>query len=82
MIDPDFDPLAALDQLRVNQLTLNNNQLQTAHQVKQLIKRVNEQQQVIDMLIKGLENSNQANELMLRSLVDDINKKLSENTNA
>jgi hypothetical protein len=64
--DTDFDPLKTLDQLQKNQLLLNQNQ-------QALISKIQEQDKLIDTLIKGQEMANRANEIMLKHLLDQIN---------
>ena len=71
MLDPDFDPYQSL----IN-MDRNIQNLIQAHNL--LARRVEEQQQVIDVLIKGLEASNQANEHLLQNMVTDITNKLQE----
>ena len=71
MFNPDFDPLAALQNMNNN---LQN--LIVAHNL--LAKRVEEQGQVIDALTAGLQNSNRANELLLREVAKDIQIKLQD----
>jgi hypothetical protein len=69
MLDNEFDPYQAL----VN-LDTNVKNLIFAHNA--LAKKVEEQQAVIDALIKGLDASNRANEHLLLNMVDDISHKL------
>lgn len=69
MFDNDFDPFQALMNLDANVKNLI-----FAHNA--LAKKVEEQQAVIDVLIKGLEASNRANEHLLLNMVDDITDKL------
>lgn len=71
MFDSNFDPYQAL----IN-LDQNMQNLVLAHNA--LAKRVEEQGQVIDVLIKGLEASNKANEHLIKNMVSDINNKLAE----
>ena len=71
MFNPDFDPLAALQNMNNN---LQN--LIVAHNL--LAKRVEEQGHVIDTLTAGLQNSNRANELLLREVAKDIQIKLQD----
>jgi hypothetical protein len=71
VFNPDFDPLAALQNINHN---LQN--LIVAHNL--LAKRVEEQGQVIDVLTAGLQNSNRANELLLREVAKDIQIKLQD----
>jgi hypothetical protein len=58
MFDTNFDPYQAL-------LNMDRNlkAVITAHNL--LAERVEQQQQIIDTLIKGLETANRANEVML-----------------
>jgi len=81
MLEHNFDPYDALEQLRINQVNLNDNQQQMARAIQNLINRVNHQQQVIDSLVRGLEQSNQANEILIKSLVNDIQQSLKEKVN-
>lgn len=71
MLSNDFDPYQAL----IN-LDKNMQNLVLAHNA--LAHRVEEQQQVIDVLIKGLEASNKANEHLIQNMVSDITNKLAE----
>jgi hypothetical protein len=64
--DTDFDPMQVMEQLEKNQLLLNQNQ-------KALISKIQEQDKLIDTLIKGQEMANRANEIMLKHLLDQIN---------
>jgi hypothetical protein len=66
LYDTDFDPLKALQTIHDNQIVLHN-----AHQT--LMKKVNEQDQLIDSLLKSVELSNKANELLLNQLAYQIN---------
>lgn len=74
MLDPKFDPLKILEQISDNQTVLNQNQHRHAEAIRQLIDRVNQQQAIIDDLVENLKTTNQANEILLRGLVADINK--------
>lgn len=71
MLSNDFDPYQAL----IN-LDKNMQNLVLAHNA--LAQRVEEQGQVIDVLIKGLEASNRANEHLIQNMVSDITNKLAE----
>lgn len=74
MLDPKFDPLKILEQISDNQTVLNQNQHKHAEAIRQLIDRVNEQQQTIDTLLASVAATNQANEILLKGLVTDIHK--------
>ena len=71
MFDTNFDPYQAL----VN-TDRNLQAVIAAHNL--LAKRVEEQGQVIDTLIQGLNNSNKANELLMREMSQSIQSKLQE----
>ena len=65
MFDNDFDPYTAL-------VNLDNNvkNLIQAHNL--LCRRVEEQQEVIDVLIKGLNAANKANQQMLEQGLNNL----------
>lgn len=65
MLDHNWDPYQALINLDRN---LQN--VITAHNL--LAERVEQQQQIIDTLVKGLEAANKANELMLTQNLRDL----------
>ena len=71
MFNPDFDPLAALQNMNNN---LQN--LIVAHNL--LAKRVEEQGHVIDVLVEGLSRSNSANEILMREMAESIISKLQD----
>jgi C4-dicarboxylate transporter len=71
MFDNTFDPYQAM----IN-MDKNIQAMITAHNL--LAKRVEEQGQVIDTLIQGLNNSNKANELLMREMAQNIQLKLQE----
>jgi len=71
MFDNNFDPYQALINMDKNIQTLI-----AAHNT--LAKRVEEQGQVIDVLIQGLNNSNKANEHLMREMLTNINEKTKE----
>ena len=60
----------------IHQLDSNLHSLIVAH--NQMAKKVQEQGQAIDVLIEGLNNSNKANEILLRDLASNIAKNLKE----
>ena len=74
MFDNDFDPLEALQQLNTNQEVLFNNDKQLAMAIEGLRTQVKEQQEVIDVLIKGLDAANKANAQMLTQGLDNLYK--------
>ena len=71
MFDNNFDPYQAM----IN-MDKNIQALIAAHNL--LAKRVEEQGQVIDTLIEGLNNSNRANEHLMREMLTNINEKTKE----
>jgi hypothetical protein len=71
MFENTFDPYQAL----VN-TDRNLQAVIAAHNL--LAKRVEEQGHVIDTLIQGLDNSNKANELLMREMAENIQYKLQE----
>ena len=71
MIDTNFDPYQALVNLDKNVQTLI-----AAH--NSLARRVEEQGHVIDVLVEGLNNSNKANEHLMREMLTTITDKTKE----
>jgi len=70
--DPTFDPMKALEELHANQLTLQHNQtvLQVSHnQAQDQIKAL---EAVVDVLIKGLDAANKANEQLMSQAVNNL----------
>jgi hypothetical protein len=76
VLDPDFDPLKIMQELNANQVALNNNYLKMVQAHNQLALKVEQQQLEIDRLVMNLDSANKANELLLRSLVNDIHTQL------
>jgi hypothetical protein len=71
LFESGFDPYQAMINMDKNIQTLI-----AAHNT--LAKRVEEQGQVIDVLIQGLNNSNKANEHLMREMLTNINEKTKE----
>jgi hypothetical protein len=71
VFDTNFNPYDAL----VN-MDRNLQALIAAH--NGLAKRVEEQGHVIDVLIEGLNNSNKANEVLMREMASSVMDKLKE----
>jgi hypothetical protein len=71
MFDTNFDPYQAM----IN-MDKNIQAMITAHNL--LAKRVEEQGHVIDILIQGLNNSNKANEHLMREMLSTITDKTKE----
>ncbi len=72
MLNNDFDPLAQLEQLNTNQQVLFNNDRQLAQAIEGLRAQINEQKEVIDVLIKGLDVANKANQKMLEQGLNNL----------
>lgn len=72
MLDPNFDPLAAMEQLNDNQTVLFNNDRQLASAIEDLRTVIQNQQAVIDCLQKGLDAANKANELLLTQGLNNL----------
>lgn len=72
MFNTDFDPLKCLEQLQENQKVLFSNDRQIAQAIEDLRAVVKNQQEVIDILQKGLDAANKANELMLSQGLDRL----------
>lgn len=70
LFNNDFDPLKTLDELARNQEVLYGNDKQMAAAINQLQRRVELQQQTIDLLLKGLDQANKANEVLMRDALD------------
>lgn len=72
MLDPNFDPLAAMEQLNDNQTVLFNNDRQLASAIEDIRTVIQNQQAVIDCLQKGLDAANKANELLLTQGLNNL----------
>lgn len=67
MLNTDFDPYQAL-------INLDHNMKNLVQAHNQLAERVQQQEQVIDTLIKGLEMANKANERLIRDNFQQLYK--------
>lgn len=65
MLDPEFDPYEAL-------MTLDRNMQNIVQCHNLLARRVEEQQEVIDVLIKGLNAANKANQQLLEQGLNNL----------
>lgn len=72
MLDNDFDPLEILNNIKTNQEVLFNNDKQLAMAIEGLRTQVREQQAVIDVLIKGLDAANKANQELLTTGLNNL----------
>lgn len=70
--NPGFDPLEVLENLTNNQQVLFNNDRQLAEAIEGLRAQIKEQQEVIDVLIKGLNAANKANQQMLEQGLNNL----------
>ena len=77
MFNTDFDPLKTLEELQTNQQVLFNNDRQLAQGFQMLERKIQEQQEVIDVLIKGLDAANKANQQLLTQGLDNLYKSFS-----
>lgn len=78
MLDPNFDPLEIMQHLSENQVKLNEDHLKLSQAMHHIVAKLNEQQKVIDLLQKGLDAANKANEIILQGLLDDMQKHFKE----
>ena len=78
MFENSFDPYDALQILNANVRGLDQNlaTLIAAHNT--LAKRVEEQGEVIDVLTKGLNNANQANQILMTDLLSNMTEKIKD----
>jgi hypothetical protein len=72
--NPTFDPMAVLEQLNNNQSVLFNNDKQLAAAIEDIRSVIKNQQEVIDVLQKGLDMANKANELLLTQGLNTLYK--------
>lgn len=70
--DPTFDPMKALEELHANQLILQQNQGVLQQEHNRLGQKVQELETVVDVLIKGLDAANKANEMIMSQWVTKI----------
>jgi hypothetical protein len=70
--DPTFDPMKALEELHANQLILQQNQGVLQQEHNRLGSKVKELEAVVDVLIKGLDAANKANEVMMSEMIKNI----------
>lgn len=77
MFNTDFDPLKTLEELQTNQQVLFSNDRQLAQGFQMLERKIQEQQEVIDVLIKGLDAANKANQQLLTQGLDNLYRSFS-----
>ena len=78
MLDSNFDPYEIMQQLSDNQVKLNEDHTKLSIAMHQIVSKLNEQQRVIDLLQKGLDAANKANEIILQGLLEDMQKHFKE----
>ena len=78
MFENSFDPYDALQILNANVRGLDQNlaTLIAAHNT--LAKRVEEQGEVIDVLTKGLNTANQANQILMSDMISSMTDKIKD----
>ena len=78
MFDNTFDPYDALQILNNNVKNLDRNlaTLIAAHNT--LARRVEEQGETIDVLVKGLNNANAANQILMTDMLSSMTEKIKE----
>jgi hypothetical protein len=81
MFNPNWDPMESLQALGRNQIVLMDNQKIHNDHILQLVKKINNQQEQIDYLIKGLQQANSLNELLTNHLMELIGKNNDQTTN-
>jgi archaellum component FlaC len=74
MFDPKYDPYQALEELDRNQKILYNNDQEIARSINDLLNRLQQQQEIIDRLVKQVESTNRANEILLETFLKELNK--------
>lgn len=72
MFESNFDPLKTLEELKTNQEVLFHNDRELAVALEALRAEVRSQQEVIDVLIKGLNAANKANQELLTQGLDRL----------
>jgi hypothetical protein len=72
MLNNNFDPLEILNRVNNNQEVLFNNDKQLAIAIEGLRTQITQQQEVIDVLIKGLDAANKANQQMLEQGLNNL----------
>jgi len=78
VLDPNFDPFEIMHELSANQVKLNQDHQKLSIAIQHLVMKVNEQQHIIDLLQKGLDAANKANEIILQGFLDDMQKHFKE----
>jgi flagellar capping protein FliD len=83
MFDPNYDPMAIIEQMQINQAQLDHNQKQIVLAINQWQKTAQEHEQRLDLnqeTINQLLNSIQNQYTLLMALFEQINHQQSVNT--
>jgi hypothetical protein len=78
VFDNSFDPYDALQILNNNVRGLDQNLATLIAAHNSLAKRVEEQGEVIDVLTKGLNNANAANQILMTDLLSNMTEKIKD----
>ena len=78
MFENSFDPYDALQILNANVRGLDQNLATLIAAHNSLAKRVEEQGEVIDVLTKGLNNANAANQILMTDLLSNMTEKIKD----
>ena len=78
MFENSFDPYDALQMLNNNVRGLDQNLATLIAAHNSLAKRVEEQGEVIDVLTKGLNNANAANQILMTDLLSNMTEKIKD----
>jgi hypothetical protein len=78
VFENSFDPYDALQILNANVRGLDQNLATLIAAHNSLAKRVEEQGEVIDVLTKGLNNANAANQILMTDLLSNMTEKIKD----
>lgn len=78
MFENSFDPYDALQMLNNNVRGLDQNLATLIAAHNSLAKRVEEQGEVIDVLTKGLNNANAANQILMSDMISSMTEKIKD----
>lgn len=80
MFDPNFSPYDAMLALNENQQKIVDRQRAQAEEIRQCLVMLSEQQQQIDILVRGLDHANKANEQLMQQLLAEMMKNITGST--
>jgi len=78
VFENSFDPYDALQMLNNNVRGLDQNLATLIAAHNSLAKRVEEQGEVIDVLTKGLNNANAANQILMSDMISSMTEKIKD----